>query len=363
MTTIAIDARKLADFGIGTYLRGLIGGLAAIDAESRYVLLAPREQREQLADLPANFAWIDEASPGYSLREQLTLSRRLDEISPDLFHAPHYVLPALTPARTIVTIHDLIHLVHPEFLPHPLALPYARFMLRRAARRARRIVTVSQATAHDLSARLGVAAERIVVAWNGVDDRFRAPVAASELARRLGALGLEAGYLLFVGNPKPHKNLERLRAAFAAVAAPGATLVIAGGAARPSHAAPDRRIVELGRVSVNDLPFLYRGAAALLFPSLYEGFGLPVAEAMAAGTPVIASSTAAVAEVAGEAALLVDPLDVAGWSAAIARLLAEPELGRALAARGRERAESFRWEHTARRTLEAYRAVLAERAP
>ena len=141
--TIAVDARKLADFGIGTYLRGLLGALGRLDSESLYLLLAPRAARDLLPGVPGNFSWIEEDAPGYSLREQWSIGRHLARQQPDLFHSPHYVLPARTRARVVVTIHDLIHLLFPEFLPHPLAVHYARFLLRRAVCRAERIVTVS----------------------------------------------------------------------------------------------------------------------------------------------------------------------------------------------------------------------------
>lgn len=360
MTRIAIDARKLADFGIGSYLRGLIGGFAALDHETGFVLLAPREARYLLPALPTNFEWVDESAPGYSLREQLALSRTLKRLAPDLFHSPHYVLPAKTPARVVVTIHDLIHLVHPEFLPGRLALPYARFMLKRAARRAARILTVSAATAADLQSRLGVAADKIELIWNGVDERFREPVDEAAIERELDATGLEPGYFLFVGNPKPHKNLERLLAAFAELHSPAARLVIVGESATIRKESRSSRVISIGRVADERLPALFRGALALVFPSLYEGFGLPVAEAMAAGVPVIASSTPAVAEIAGNAAEIVNPLDVSGWTAAMRRVAGDAELRRRLSAAGRERAASFSWERAARRTLAVYRSVLAE---
>jgi glycosyltransferase involved in cell wall biosynthesis len=244
-----------------------------------------------------------------------------------------------------------------------MALPYARFMLRRAARRAARVLTVSQATAADLTARLGVPAERIVTIWNGVDERFRAPLDEAARDARLAGLGLSPGYFLFVGNPKPHKNLDRLLAAFAGVATPGARLVVVGGESPGAGALRDPRVVAVGRVDAELLPALYRGALALVFPSLYEGFGLPVAEAMACGTPVVASTTPAVAEVGGDAALLVDPLDVAAWTAALQRLAAEPQLRARLSEAGRRRSESFSWSDCARRTLAVYREVLAGSPP
>ncbi len=363
--TIAVDARKLADFGIGTYLRGLLLALARIDSASRYLLLAPRSARDLLPGLPGNFSWIDEDARGYSLREQWSLSRHLARVRPDLFHSPHYVLPARIPARLVVTIHDLIHLAFPEFLPHPLAVYYARLLLRRAVRRADRIVTVSAATAADLGQRLGVARERIDVIWNGVDDGFRRRLKAPELERALAAFGLAPGYFLFLGNPKPHKNLERVVRAFARLP-PGERLVVAGGSA----VAPDLRqwarelglgesLVTLGRIEPKRLPALVQGAVALVFPSLYEGFGLPLVEAMAAGTPAIASTTPALAEIAGGAAELVDALDVGAIAAAMARLAADPARRSELTRAGLVRSEAFRWETCAASTLAVYRRVLA----
>ena len=240
---IAIDARKVADFGIGTYLRGLLGGLAGLDSTSRYLLLAPPAAKELLPDLPGNFRWIEEDAPGYSLREQWSVGRQLVRHRPDLFHSPHYVLPLRTPTRVVVTIHDLIHLLLPELLPNRLALRYARFFLRRAVDRADRILTVSAATAADLERHLGVPAERITVTWNGVDDAFRRRLDGAELERELAELGLTPGYFLFLGNPKPHKNLERTLRAFAR---PSAEIPVSDpGCRRPADARRARR--RLGR--------------------------------------------------------------------------------------------------------------------
>ncbi len=365
--TIAIDARKLADFGIGTYLRGLLGALARLDTDSRYLLLAPRAARDLLPDLPGNFTWIEENAPGYSLREQWSIGQHLGRLRPDLFHSPHYVLPLRTPARVVVTIHDLIHLLFPEFLPHPLALPYARLLLRRAVRRADRVLTVSAATAADLEQHLGVARSRIDVIWNGVDDAFRRRIEAPELARELAALELSPGYFLFLGNPKPHKNLERVVRAFARLPHDGRRLVIAGASAAVDsdrlrrwarELALGERLVVLGHLAPPSLPALVQGALALVFPSLYEGFGLPLAEAMAAGTPVVASTTPALVEIAGGAAELVDPRDVGAIAGGMARLAADPQRRRELAQAGRTRAEAFRWETAAAQTLAVYRRVI-----
>lgn len=368
--TIAIDARKIADFGIGTYLRGLVGALGRLDNESRYLLFAPRSARQLLPGLPGNFLWIEEGAPGYSLREQWSVGRQIVRHRPDLFHSPHYVLPLRTPTRVVVTIHDLIHLRLPELLPNRLALHYARFFLRRAVRRADRILTVSAATAADLERYLAVDFRRITVTWNGVDDAFRRRLEPAELDRELATLDLASGYFLFLGNPKPHKNLERVMRAFARLPPDGPRLVIAGApeagepavriAAWARELTLGDRLAVLGRIAPERLPALVQGAVALVFPSLYEGFGLPLAEAMASGTPVVASTTPALVEIAGGAAELVDPLDVGAIAAAMSRLAGDPDRHRELAEAGRTRAQVFRWDTMAGQTLAVYRQVLAE---
>ena len=372
MTTIAIDARKIADFGIGTYIRGLVSGLARLDHETRYLLLAGPEGPAALPHLPGNFRWVDERAPGYSLTEMVSVSRRLRRERVDLYHAPHYVVPLAPPCPVVVTVHDLIHLRFPEFRSR-LELTYARTMIRRAVRLARRVVAVSASTAEDLTRRFAVPPDKIDVVANGVDESFRNEVSEFEVAAILARLGLEPGYLLFVGNPKPHKNVEGLLAAYAELRrrrADAPLLVLAGErdadrspvAARLAVHGLGGSVRRLGFVAAADLPALYRGAVLLVQPSLWEGFGLPVAEAMAAGTAVVASRRGALPEVTGDAARLIDPEDVGGLADAIAELLDDPGSRTELARRGRERAARFRWQETARATLGVYQRALGTAA-
>jgi len=357
MTTIVIDGRKIRDFGIGTYLRGLLGGLAELDRESRYVLLGDPESGGRLA-LPENFSWRSERSPGYSARELWSVSRNARAAGADLFHSPHYVTPLGLACPAVVTVHDLIHL---RFTEHytPLERAYARVTVARALRGSSWTIAVSEATRRELRAKFGALANRVETIPNGVDERLRAEVDADSLAAGLRRLGLEPGYLLFVGNPKPHKNLPLLLEAHARLRArrEAPPLVLAGGAA-PDPAPPAVRA--LGEVSDEDLPLLYRGALAVVVPSLWEGFGLPAAEAMASGTPVVASNRGALPEVVGDAGLLFDPEDAESLVAAIGRLVTDPALARRLAVAGRERSLRFSWTESARRTLEIYRRALAE---
>lgn len=368
---IGIDARKVRDFGIGTYVRRLVEELAHLDQENDYVLIVGPDGREALPELPTRFRFSTESARVYSLREQASLSLHLARLRLDLFHATHYVLPLWVPSRTVVTIHDIIHLLYPEFLPNRFALLYAQRMVRRALGRAERILTVSHTTRRDLGRYFSLGMERISVIYNGVEESYRQRLAPDVLAGRLAELGLSSPYLLFVGNPKPHKNVNRLLEAYAQALRLRpfeAPLVIVGNDAsagerirlRSEYLGIGDRIRVLGTVPSESLPVLYQGATLFLYPTLYEGFGLPVIEAMASGVPVVTSNSSALKEIAEGYAHLVDPLDVGAIAEAIAHCMSEPEHLVSLAKLGIRRAEQFSWKEAAGRTLEVYQRVLAE---
>lgn len=331
---IGIDARKISDYGIGTYIRGLLGALAAT-GEDELIAFAPAGTA-----LPDGVAHVAVDAPHYSLRELVAVGRAADRAHLDLFHAPHYVVP-FTGVPVVVTIHDLIHLTWPP--KNPLAPFYARAMLGRAVRKARRVLTVSEASKRAIVETLLVSPDNVVVTPNGVDARFFVERAAGS-EQRAGAppCPLPATrYFLFVGNDKPHKNLGVLKDAVARLR--GIRLVIAGAT---------------NFVSDDELAALYRGAIALVMPSAEEGFGLPAAEAMACGTPVITSRAAALVEITGDAALHVDA-EPRALAAAMQRLVDDEELRRALSIRGRERARAMTWTRCAELTRDAYRAAIA----
>jgi glycosyltransferase involved in cell wall biosynthesis len=325
---VVIDGRKIADYGIGTYIRGLLGGLAELGGSDEYLVLAPARAKELIP-----FEHVPFNAPHYSMRELFAVGRAVRDVKPDVFHAPHYVVP-LTKAPTVVTIHDLIHLR----LRNPVKRAYARTMIRRALRHT--VVTVSEAAARDIEA--GFGAKGVIVTPNGIDARFT-PV------------GPRAGgeYVLYVGNDKPHKNVEAL---VAACELAKVQLVLAGAAFERFRGRAELK----GFVSGDDLAALYRGALALVMPSLDEGFGLPAAEAMACGAAVITSNAPALVEITGDAALHVDARDVGALADAIARVAADASLREQLAARGIEQAKHFTWKRCAELTLAAY-ALAASR--
>jgi alpha-1,3-rhamnosyl/mannosyltransferase len=372
--TIGIDTRKIQDFGIGTYIRNLVRGLGEIDPDNRYVLITSPQARDALAaDLPENFELTLETAPVYSLREQLSLSWKLYRLKLDLYHSTHYVLPAVVPSKVVATIHDIIHLLYPDFLPSRLALIYAHRMIRSTLGRADRIIAVSENTRRDVADHFEVSGEKIEVIYNGVDDVFRQPLSEEAIERWLKNLGVERPYLLFVGNPKPHKNLDNVVKAYGRARQLHSFehRLVCVGARRGVEFKIQQRAEQLGlgdaihlvgHVAQEALPALYQGAELFLYPTLYEGFGLPVIEAMASGTPVITSNTSALKEVGQGYAHLVDPLDVEAMAAAIVRCVSDDEYRTGLAKRGRKRAEDFHWRRTAEKTLALYRQVLGEGA-
>ncbi len=370
--TIGIDARKLKDFGIGSYVRNLLDAISRRPESQRYRfrVYARGADSEWMPHLPENFAVIQEDSPGYSFAELTRFAIRLFRDRLDLFHATHYVLPPLR-SRSIVTIHDIIHLLYPQFLPNRAALIYARVMIRRALARADRIITVSYNSKRDLVDYFGITPSRVDVIYNGVSSRFRPDVPQEERLRVARKYGLRPPYLLFLGGEKPHKNVQNVVRAFAEArrARPDLPhlLVLAGPMPRNS-ARIDALIAALdvgpaiarpGLIEEDDLPGLFAGADVLLYPTLYEGFGLPVIEAMACGTPVLTSSNSALQEIAGGYAYLVDPLDVDAIARGIVALTTDPKIRADFVELGKKRALDFSWDKAAERTLEVYGEALA----
>jgi glycosyltransferase involved in cell wall biosynthesis len=324
---IGIDARKIADFGIGTYIRNLLRELHALGGDD-YVALAPA----RLAALvPKGIERIELDVPHYSVREVFAVGRAIERARLDLFHAPHYVTP-VTRVPMVVTIHDLIHLRD----RNPVKRLYARRMIGRAVRRARRVLTVSETVKGEIVATFGCDAEHVMVTPNGVDARF------SPTGERRGG-----EYFLYVGNDKPHKNVDLLVDALP----PGVELVLAGAPFERFRG----RATLAGFVSDDELAALYRRAIALVMPSREEGFGLPALEAMASGCAVITSTAAALIEITGDAALHVDA-STGALRDAMTRVMNDAALRASLASRGVERAREFTWPRCAEITSAAYRA-------
>ncbi|HZM60740.1 MAG TPA: glycosyltransferase family 1 protein [Vicinamibacterales bacterium] len=370
---VAIDARKLHDFGIGTYIRNLLRHLARTDQDTEFVLLCGEADLGVAAQLGPNFRAVLEPSPNYSLREQVHVPWVLRRERPNVYHAPHYVLPAGVRCPSVVTIHDCIHLMFPQYLPNRVAYAYARAQMWSAARRSNCILTVSEASKRDILHLFNVAPEKIVVVYNAIDSHFSVTPSEEAVARVRERYQLDHRFVLYVGNIKPHKNLVRLIEAFDELRRgelEDLKLLIIGD--QISKLPALRRAVHrhklhkhvrfLGYLADDQLAILYRLASVFAFPSLYEGFGLPPLEAMASGTPVVTSNVSSLPEVVGGAAVLVDPYDVDAIVDGLRRVLTNPTLAAEMRQKGIARAREFSWERSVAKTWAVYQQIAGSRA-
>ncbi|GIW07557.1 MAG: glycosyl transferase family 1 [Dehalococcoidia bacterium] len=346
---IAVDVQSTLGqrTGIGRYTAQLVAALRRVAPE-----IAIREVsagREIVMRTDRRLWW-----------QQLELPRRA--AGADLLHVPGFDAPARSPCPVVLTVHDLIGAIFPENLP-PISRWYWGRWLPFSLRFATAIIADSEATRRDIL-RLTKVRTPITVVPLGVDPAFSPPPAGRVAAVR-ARYRLDEPFLLFVGTIEPRKGIDTLVEALALLEG-RAQLVLAGKVGWYGERVAERiarhglaeRIRRLDYVADDDLPALYVAAEAFVYPSRYEGFGLPVLEAMACGAAVVTTTAASLPEVAGDAALLVPPDDAVALAGAIARLLADGALRAALAARGRERAASFTWDRTARETLAVYQAVL-----
>jgi glycosyltransferase involved in cell wall biosynthesis len=366
---LALDARKLTDYGIGTYLTALVRGLAArSDVQLTLVVREGHEERAAMVAPDARLVTV--GARGYTVAEHFAVPAALWRERFDLVHFPHYVLPALIRGPAVVTVHDVIQLFYPPAERRTLAMLYLRTVMRRALKRARRVITVSRTSRNDLIQLFQAEPRRLVVVPNGVDPALAVRPDGAVIDDLKTRYGLKPPLVLVVANDKPHKNLDVvLRAWHLATRRhrmPGQLVLVGssgpGGrlATRASRLGLDGRVRCLGRVPAEDLHGLYHVGALLLHVALYEGFGLPVLEAMRAELPVVTSNLGAMREVGEGAARLVNPLDVDEIAAALERVLVDDPLRRRMVDAGRRRAESLTWERMVEGTLAVYRQAMGE---
>lgn len=358
--------------GISVYITRLVQHLAQLETHEvnlRYrVLLGDKRLMRMAFGLPTRYSRISTRSPWTRVAwEQSVLPGLLRRLGADLLHAPAFVGPLRAPCPQVITVHDLSFMRFPEFFRRANRL-YLRTMTRVACRRAQAVIAVSAFTAREVTELLGVPPARVHVIHHGVEPRFR-PLPPEDVTRFRQRHGLPARFILHVGTLEPRKNLIRLVRAFAQVApqASDVHLVLAGGRgwlydalfAEVERLALRDRVHFPGYVAAEALPFWYNAAYGFVYVSAYEGFGLPVLEALACGVPTLTSATTSLPEAAGDAALTVPPDDETAIAGGLARLLTDAPLRADLRQRGLEHAARFSWAETARRTVALYRRVLA----
>lgn len=362
--TIILDARTATDHfpGIGRYVVNLAYAFKTIAPDLDLRLLCEPTARASRLTLP-NLPVINLPVSPFAPQQQWRVPQQLRPLKP-LYHSPYYLMPYRPGVPTVLTAYDVIPLIYPQYYTVPQRLIF-RVAHTLALKTARITLAISEATKTDLIKRLGARPDRIRVTPLAADPRFTPQSTAAIQAVR-EKYHLPARFILYVGSNKPHKNLARLVQAFSDLQPLTSNfhLVIAGSwdARYPEAkqlAEGNARIHFLGPMDDADLPALYGGALVFAFVSEYEGFGFPPLEAMACGTPVIASNTSSLPEVIGDAGLLVDPHDVGAIAAALTRLVDDPALYLNLKQRSLERAAHFSWEQTARLTLAAYHELMS----
>ncbi|HSK45740.1 MAG TPA: glycosyltransferase family 1 protein [Candidatus Binatia bacterium] len=363
---IAFDLRRIGNPGIGRYMKCLTESIVAQAPEHEYLLILP-PQSEHLVHAP-NAQKLCTSLKYYSVREQFELPQILSRHKVDLFHSPHFLLPLIRPCPAVATIHDVIYMACREDLPSLAGRLYYRSMMTACSRMATRIMTDSEHSKAEIIHYLKTDPSKIEVVYPAVDPLFRAGVDPTEVASVRSRFGMDRDYLLCVGIYKPRKNHVGLLKAFQLLLKSGvqSQLVIAGPLAEGESVlrrlAQDlgiaQRVVFSGFVSDAELRALYWGARVCVCPSLYEGFGFTVLEAMACGTPVVCSSATSLPEVAGRAALYSDPHKPEEMASQLLRAFSDDSIRASLISDGRANLLRFSWEETARQALEVYHQAL-----
>jgi glycosyltransferase involved in cell wall biosynthesis len=372
---VAIDIRRMTEFGVGTYIRNVVRTLARLDRDGEYFLIGSPERVAECGTLPPNFHAVALDGRDNTLKGTLDFRAIVRRLDCDVVHIPHlYWIPRGLGCPYILTVHDLLEHMYGSRDASSLRRSLHFYLTRRVLRKAARVIAVSQFTKNEIEKLLAVPDARIEVVYNAIDERFLHGH-ATEADRELIARRYQVNhpFILYAGAIRPHKNVVRIIEAFSSLKSelqkeqqfPDLKLIIIGDDLS-SHPRLRRTVVRsgvqndvrfLGFVPIEVLRIFYDVAKIFVFPSLYEGFGLPPLEAMAHGTPVVASNTSSLPEVVGNAALLVNPENVFEIRRGLQRALLDPALRERMKQRGYEQAQRFSWTASVSRILEIYREV------
>lgn len=363
---IAIDARVISDkmHGIARYAYQLINALAKIDSENEYIILFNEEKILNAVTQNNNFRFLKCDIKVYSLKEQFLIPFILKREGIDIYHSPTFSAPIFAPCKVVMTIHDMIHLIYAKQYS-AFKNMYYKLIVKTAVTRANRLITVSENSKKDISQFLNVSEDKIFSIHNGVDKKFSLENQNKSKEAIKKKYPISNNYILYVGNEKPHKNASNVIRAFDLFIKKNSliySLVMLGVSGKYIEKITGQSLPKYF-VSINevnndaDLISLYRESSLLLCPSYYEGFGLPLLEGMACGTPIITSNNSSIPEVVGDTAIMVDPNNINQISDEIKRVLSDKNLKETLIEKGKNRAKIFTWQKTAQKTLEVYEEV------
>ncbi len=376
---VAIDLRRTTEFGVGTYTRNVVRALGRLDSKNEYVLIGSPEKIVEMGPLPPNFETVPLLAPDITTKGYFQGRSILKHLKCDLVHIPHlFWMPRNLPCPYVVTVHDLLEHMYRAHDRSGWKRSLHFHLTRRVLKGAARIFAVSKFTKSEIEKLFGIEPDHIDVVYNAIDERFLHGH-ATESDRQFLAERYQVNYpfLLYAGRISPHKNVVRIIEAFSALKAeldkeakyPGLKLIIIGDELS-KHPDLRRTVIRgcvqndvrfLGFIPIEVLRIFYDAAKVFVFPSLYEGFGLPPLEAMAHGTPVLASNTSSLPEVVGQAAVLVNPENVFEIMRALHRVLLDQGLREKLKRRSYEQAKKFSWDASAAQIHAVYEEVAARR--
>jgi glycosyltransferase involved in cell wall biosynthesis len=376
---VAIDIRRITEFGVGTYTRNIVRALTRLDHSNQYFLIGSPQKVAEIGPLPANFKTVSLLEPDTTVKGYFEFRAVMKRLHCELVHIPHlFWVPRTLPCPYVMTVHDLLEHMYGAHDHSGLRRSLHFHLTRHVLQRAGRILAVSRFTKSEIEKLFGISSRRIEVVYNAIDERFLRGH-ASEADRQLLAERYLVTYpfLLYAGRISPHKNLVRIIEAFSALKTelekesmyPDLKLIIIGDELS-KHPDLRRTVIRsgvhhdvrfMGFVPIEMLRVFYDAAKIFVFPSLYEGFGLPPLEAMAHGTPVVTSNTSSLPEVVGNAAVLVNPENVFEIMRALHRVLLDQTVRDKIRQRGYEQVRKFSWDTSARRILEIYQAVVEKR--
>ena len=370
---VAIDIRKINEFGVGTYIWNLVRNLAAIDGRNEYLLIGSHRNIHELGPLPANFKQLYQPEQETFWGDHITIPFALRRQNVDVLHVPHHDAPFFNPAKLVVTIHDCVHVL----FPHENSSKFQNYRSYRQTKRvvesAKHVLAVSKSTKEDLINIFDLPESKISVVHNALDERFAFSHTPKERKQVLERYQLKDPFVLYAGKIRPHKNLQRLIEAFVVLKSELAEddeyknlkLIIIGDELSKhqylrltvvrSGAQQDVRF--FGFVPYPILRVFYQSAVLFAFPSLYEGFGLPPLEAMANRTPVLASNTSSLPEVLGDAAVMVNPENVFDIARGMKLILSDDVLRQKLIQKGVDQVAKFSWKVAAEKVVETYQLV------
>ena len=375
---ICFDARVIIDklTGLGNYTYNLLKHLLMLDSENEYTVLINRSLTDhhpikhlEQKNLKKHFVQIPEVTP----QQQVMIPFELLKQKPDIYHYPNFDLPVFQPYNSIFTVHDLTYLKHNGLYMNGRWIKnfYTKAIMSLAARKSKKIISVSASTKDDLLEILKVPEYKVEVIHEGLDESyFNGSLSNYKSSFFNKNVGLNDGdeYFLFIGERRPHKNLARLIEAFSIFKqkTPNKMKLVLGGKKYANYKEPEKKaqelnltneVIFLGYIPEDDLQFLYKNARCFIFVSIYEGFGIPILEAMACGTPIITSNISSMPEVAGEAALTVNPYNVDEIAEAMNQITYNVKISQGLVNTGFKRVKNFSWDSAAEKTLKLYEGI------